>query len=141
MDPENYKKYWSLLQDRESKKVTFEKCDHDWGKCVAEFDKAVIIADGEDKQGSRGVLLQGPKNGVLRWSADEDNLVDAKHWTLKNKQYALIGELIVKNQPTDFDTMYVPDETTAGFELSPPSYPNNVIFHAMISWKKSATYT
>jgi hypothetical protein len=141
LDGENYKKFWTVLQDRESKKVTFEKCDKDWGRCVTEFDKAVKITDGEDKQGSRGVILQGPKNGVRRWSPNEDNLIDPVHWTLRNKQYSLIGELIVKNQPSEFDTMYVPDETTASFELSPPQYPKNVIFHAMISWKKSQTYT
>jgi len=86
-------------------------------------------------------MLQGPKHGVRRWSPNEDNLEDPKHWTLRNKQYALIGEMIAKAQPSDFDTMYVPDETTAGFELAPPHYPKNVMFHAMISWKKSKTYT
>jgi hypothetical protein len=36
----------------------------------------------------------------------------------------------------------VPDETTAGFELAPPHYPNNVMFHAMISWKRGGnSYT
>jgi hypothetical protein len=82
------------------------------------------------------VLLQGPKHGVKRYSPNEDNLVDPKHWTTRNKQFALIGELIVQNQPSDFDTMYVPDETTAGFEIAPPLYPKNVMFHAMISWKR-----
>ena len=141
LDADKYNKYWTLLQDRESKKVTFEKCDKDWGRCYQEFDKAVKIVDGDEKQGSRGVMLQGPKHGVRRWSPNEDNLVDPKHWTLKNKQYALIGEMIAKAQPSDFDTMYVPDETTAGFELAPPHYPKNIMFHAMISWKKSKTYT
>jgi hypothetical protein len=94
LDPDGYKNYWTLLQDRESKKVTFEKCDKDWGRCYQEFDKAVQIIDGDDKQGSRGVLLQGPKNGVRRWSPNEDNLIDPQHWTLRNKQYQLLGEMI-----------------------------------------------
>ena len=46
----------------------------------------------------------------------------------------------MKQEPAEFDTMYVPDETTAGFELAPPRYPKNVMFHAMISWKRSANY-
>jgi hypothetical protein len=67
-------------------------------------------------------------------------LIDPKHWNLIQKQYQMIGEWLVKQEPAEFDTMYVPDETTAGFELAPPRYPKNVMFHAMISWKRSANY-
>ena len=58
LDPEGYKKFWTILQDRETKKVTVEKCDKDWGRCVADFDKATKHpVGGDEKLGSRGVLL------------------------------------------------------------------------------------
>jgi hypothetical protein len=39
LNNEGYNKYWYLLQDRETKKVTFDKCDKDWGRCYTDFDK------------------------------------------------------------------------------------------------------
>jgi len=135
------KKFWLLLQDRDTKKVTFEKCDKDWGRCVKDFDEKTVQKNGDENLKSRGVMLRGTKEKILRFSKNEDNLVWAKHWSTHNQLYGLVGELIVKNQESDFDTLYVPDETTAGFELSPPLYPQTIYFNAIISWKRSETYT
>jgi hypothetical protein len=38
--PENYKNYWTLLQDRSSNKTTFAKCDSNLNTCTNSFDKA-----------------------------------------------------------------------------------------------------
>jgi len=43
-------------------------------------------------------------------------------WSFKWSLYALAGEFIVKTNEGDFDSLTVPDESTAGFEIKAPYY-------------------
>jgi hypothetical protein len=40
---------------------------------------------------------------------------------------------LVANDEGDFDTYYVPDESSAGFELKAPYYENKRSFHSMVN--------
>jgi len=102
-----------------------EKCGTNYQKCRNEFtNKKTVLTNGEADQHSRGVILGGAKDGIKQFSRPEDNLDKPDHWTLTNKLYALVGEQITKHCKDDFDSLNVPDESTASFELEPPRYPH-----------------
>merc|ERR1719163_2132830 len=140
LNPDNYRGYWQLLQDRETNQITMAKCGTNYRTCYNDFTNVkTILTNGESDMHSRGVILGGPKEGIKQFSRPEDNLDKPDHWTLTNKLYALVGEQITKHCKDDFDSMAVPDESTAGFDLEPPSYPHQVKFHVMISYKRNYT--
>ena len=126
-----------LLQDRETNKTTFTKCDQSLERCSKEFDKATAYTREEPTKGSRGVLLRGPKDSIKRFSVNEDISWNATSWSFKWELYSIVGEWMFENNEGDFDSWYVPDETTAGFEIKAPYYKNRRNFHSMVNILRS----
>jgi hypothetical protein len=51
LDPENYKNYWTLLQDRSTNKTTIAKCDFNLNTCIKTFEKATAYNKAEPDKG------------------------------------------------------------------------------------------
>lgn len=83
----------------------------------------------------RGILFG--KSGIRRMTPKEDDTQAPKHWTTMHQLYSLLGEYLITRDPESFDTVYVPDESSAGFEMKPPHYATRVLFHNMVNIKKS----
>jgi hypothetical protein len=107
-DGDAYKGFWMLLQDRATNKTSLEKCDNNWNTCTKDFDQKVKLT-GKDT-GFRGIMLQGPKDQIKRFSPNE-KVSGPPHWNFMNWMYSLAGQWIATNNEYDFDTFYVADES------------------------------
>lgn len=136
LDPDGYKQHWTLLQSRDTNKTTMKKCEQDLNRCSQEFEKATEFFQDEPKKGFRGVLLRGPKDSVKKFSVNEDMSYNSTAWSFKWSLYSLVGEFMSANNDGDFDSYYVPDESSAGFEIKAPYYKNKRLFHSMVNIKQ-----
>ena len=137
LDPDGYKQHWTLLQDRKTNKTTMAKCEEDLNRCSLKFEKATEYFQDEAKKGSRGVLLRGPKDSIKKFSVNEDITFNSTSWNFKWSLYSLVGEFMAANNDGDFDSYYVPDESSAGFEIKAPYYKNKRLFHSMVNMKQA----
>lgn len=97
LNPDGYKNFWTLLQDRSTNKTTFEKCDAGFATCVRSFYKATAYFKEKPDKGSRGLLVKGAKDSIQRFSPTEDIKYNATAWSFKWSLYALAGEFMAKN--------------------------------------------
>jgi len=133
LDPDGYKFHWTLLQDRATNKTTFAKCAGDLAKCSKSFEKSTEFVKDEPEKGSRGVLIRGPNDSIKKFSVTEDLFFNSTAWNFKWSLYSLVGEFMAANNDGDFDSYYVPDESSAGFEIKAPYYKNKRLFHSMVN--------
>jgi hypothetical protein len=133
LDPENYKNFWTLLQDRSTNKTTFAKCDSTLNSCTKSFDKATAYDREEPDKGSRGLLIKGSKDSIQRFSVNEEIKYNSTAWSFKWSLYALAGEFITANNEDDFNSLSVPDESSAGFDIKAPYYKGKRLFHSMVN--------
>jgi hypothetical protein len=133
LNPDGYSKFWILLQDRNTNKTSFQKCDKNLDACSKEFDKLTKYDSAKPTEGSRGVIIQGMKDSIKRFSVDEDIKYNSTAWSHKWQLFSIVGDFMANNNEGDFDSYYVPDETSAGFEIKPPYYKTPVLFHSMVN--------
>lgn len=133
LEPEGYKFHWTLLQNRATNKTTFAKCEQDLVKCSRSFEKATEFNQEKPTEGSRGVLIKGPKDSIKKFSVTDSLTFNSTSWNFRWQLYSLVGEFMAANNDGDFDSYYVPDESSAGFEIKSPYYKNKRLFHSMVN--------
>ena len=133
LDPDNYKGFWTLLQERATNKTTFAKCEGSLAKCSQEFEKVTAYDRDDPEKGSRGVILKGSKDSIQKFSVEEFIVFPKNYWNFRTHLYSLVGDFMANNNEGDFDSLYVPDESNAGFEIKAPYYKNKRLFHSMVN--------
>ena len=83
LNPDNYKNFWTLLQDRTTNKTTIAKCDSNLGICSKAFDKATLYSKEEPDKGSRGLLIKGSKDSIQRFSTNEEFTYNLTSWSFR----------------------------------------------------------
>jgi hypothetical protein len=77
--------------------------------------------------------MKGSKDAIQRFSDNEAVTYNSTSWSFKWSLYSLVGEFMANNNEGDFDSLYVPDESSAGFEIKAPYYQNKRLFHSMVN--------
>ena len=62
------------------------------------------------------------KDGIKEMTPNEKNKDAPKHWNTEHFLFSLLGKELIKFDKKVFTTLYVKDESSAGFELLPAKF-------------------